>query len=170
MEQRVTLALRSACIVEAPPDLSARLLALAQPAPAPVRLDAAMRGAVVVTVPPDLSRRLEMLATGTVPVAARRPWLVPVYALTAILLGVLLFVAGQAFGLALEELGVVELWQAAAALPTQWLDRAYAYFPQGQYVVALFFSLQRALQWLLVGLLMWAVLELRAPQRPRVAA
>ncbi len=171
MERRVSLALRSVCVVEAPPDLSARLLTLAQPAISPSRVEAALRGSLVVSAPADLSRRLEMLALGAAPVAAtRRPWLAPVYALTALLLGVLLFVAGQAFGLALQELGVVELWQAAGALPTQWLDRVYTYFPQGQYVVSVFFSLQRALQWVLVGLVMWAVLELRMPQRARVAA
>lgn len=171
VQRRVSLALRSACVVEAPPDLSARLLTLAQPVKEVSRLDAAMRNSLVISAPPELSRRLELLAAGAVPaVPARRPWLAPVYALTAVLLGVLLFVSGQAFALALQELGVVELWQAAAALPAQWLDRAYTYFPQGQYVVDVFFSLQRALQWVLVGLLMWAVLELRMPQRTRVTA
>ena len=165
-ERRVALALRSALVVEAPPELSARLLALAAPRPEPARLDAALQRALVVKTPPELNRRLEALARGgTPPAAPRRPWVMPVYAATALLLGVLLVIAGQIYGLALQELGIGELWRAVAQLPGEWLDQLYTFFPQGRDVVDAFFSLQRALQWVLVGLLIWAVLEMRTSQR-----
>ncbi len=169
--RRMSLALRSSLVVEAPPELSARLLALAAPAPQPSRLDAALRSALVVPVPSDLSRRLDLLAVGVTPVhVVRRPWLMPVYAATALLLGVLLFFAAQAYGAALQQLGVGELWAAAAQLPGHWLQQFYAFFPQGHYVVDAFFSLQRALQWVLIGLVMWAVLEMRMPRHARSVA
>ena len=164
-ERRLAVALRSALIVDAPPELSARLLALATPAP-PSRVDAALKQALVVPVPPKLSRQLQMLVPGAPPVqTVRRPWVMPVYALTVVLLGVVLFFAGQVYGLALQELGVSELWQAAAQLPQQWLDQFYVFFPQGRYVVGMFLALQQALQWVLVGLVMWAVLEMGTLQR-----
>jgi hypothetical protein len=169
--RRVSTALRTALVVEAPPEVSARLLALAMPAPEPARLDAALKSALVVPVPPDLSRRLDLLVAGPVPVPARRPWLMPVYAATALLLGILLFFAAQVYGVVLQQLGVSELWGSAAQLPGQWLQQLYTYFPQGHYVVDVFWSLQGALQWVLVGLLMWAVLEMRRPpQRARSVA
>ena len=170
-EQRMAAALRSAVVVEAPPELSTRLLALARPEPHPSRLDHALQQALVIPAPPRLCRRLATLAPGpSAAIPARRPWVMPVYALTALLLGVSLVVAGQVYGLALEQLGVGDLWRGVAQLPAVWLDQFQAFFPQGRQVVALFASLQRALQWVLVGLLMWAVLEMRAPRRVRTTA
>jgi hypothetical protein len=146
-------------------------MALAQPAPQPSRLDAALQQSLVVDVPIDLSRRLELLVPGAVPARpVRRPWLTAVYALTVVALGVLLFFASQTYGAVLQQLGVAALWTSAAQLPAQWLQQIYAVFPQGHYVVDAFFALQRALQWVLVGLVMWAVLEMRAPQRARASA
>lgn len=169
--RRVSLVLRSSLVVDAPPELSARLLALAAPAPQSSRLDAALRSALVVPAPVDLGRRLELLAAGVTPApTVRRPWLMPVYAATALLLGIVLFFAAQAYGAALQQLGVGELWAAAAQLPGHWLQQMYAFFPQGHYVVDAFVSLQRSLQWVLIGLLMWAVLEMRAPHRSRSVA
>ena len=100
----------------------------------------------------------------------RRPWVMPVYAMTTLLLSVVLVLAGQVYGLALEQLGISELWRGVAQLPGEWLQQLQTVFPQAQYLVTMFFSLQRALQWVLAGLLMWAVLELRTPQRARQAA
>jgi hypothetical protein len=168
--RRVAMALRASLVVEAPPEVSARLLALAMPAPEPARLDVALKSALVVPVPPDLSRRLELLAAGAAPAPVRRPWLMPVYVATALLLGILLFFAAQVYGVVLQQLGVSALWASAAQLPGHWLQQLYTYFPQGHYVVDLFWSLQGALQWVLVGLLMWAVLEMRRPQRARSVA
>ena len=159
--RRMTVAVRSALLVEAPAELSARLLALAAPAPRPSRLDVAVARAVVLPVPPHVSRRLQRLVLGAAAQPVRRPWIMPVYGATALLLGVLLVVAAQIYGLALQELGVGDVWRGIAQLPGEWLDRLYVLFPQGRYVVEAFFSLQRALQWVLVGLLMWAVLEMR---------
>ncbi len=172
MERRVATALRSTVLVESPPELSARLLALAAPAPRPAaRFDIALQSALVISAPPDLCRRLEMLVPGAAPApVARRPWLMALYAVTALLAGVLLFFAAQAFSLALQQLGIVELWQSAAQLPGEWLQQLYTFFPQGQYVVDAFLALQRALQWVLAGLLMWAVLEMRTPRRTRSVA
>jgi hypothetical protein len=174
VEQRFEGALRSALVIEAPPELSARLLALIQPAPAPSRLDHAIKHAVVTPAPPELSARLRLLVPGaapaTQPATSTRRWVMPIYAATAVLLGVLIFFAAQVYGMALQELGVTELWRTAAALPNQWLDQFYAFFPQGQYIVRAFMQLQQALQWVLIGLLMWAVLEMRTPQRARARA
>jgi len=161
-EQRAIAAVRSALIVQAPPELSARLLALAAPAPQPARLDLAIKKAMVVPAPPELSARLQRLALSPVPEPVPRRWAMPLYAATLVLLGIVLIVAGQVYGLALQELGIGALWRGVAELPGQWLNQLYGYFPQGRYVVDAFFSLQRALQWVLIGVLMWAVLEMRA--------
>ena len=166
MERRVVETLRASVLVEAPPELSARLMAITAPAAQPARLDMALKQVLVVPAPLELAARLEQLVPSAAVVAPRRrAWVMPVYALTAVLVAVLLVVTGQVYGLALQQLGVTELWQAAAALPGEWLARLYAVFPQGRYVVEAFLSLQRALQWVLIGLLMWAVLEMRA-RRP----
>ena len=170
-EQRIDVALRATLVVEAPPDLSARLLALATAEARPSRLDTALERALVLPAPPELSRRLARLAPGGMPMQrTRRPWVMPVYAMTTLLLSVVLVLAGQVYGLALEQLGISELWRGVAQLPSEWLHQLQTVFPQAQYLVTMFFSLQRALQWVLAGLLMWAVLELRTPQRARQAA
>lgn len=160
-EQRAIAAVRLALIVQAPPELSARLLALAVPAPQPSRLDLAIKKAMVLPAPPDLCARLQQLAITPVPEPAPRRWAMPLYAATLVLLGIVLIIAGQMYGLALQELGVGAIWRGVAELPGQWLNQMYGYFPQGRYVVDAFFSLQRALQWVLIGVLMWAVLEMR---------
>lgn len=167
IERRVALATRASLVLEAPPELSARLLSLPAAAQRPTRVDMALQQALVLPAPPDLSKRLEKLALQGAPAPAhiRRPWVMTVYVLTALLLGVSLAVAGQVYGLALQELATMEWWRTLAALPSQLLEQVYAYFPQGRYITSVFLSLQRALQWLLVGLLMWAVLEMRLPQR-----
>ena len=165
-QRRVAQALRAAVVVEAPPELSARLLALAAPVPQPARLDVALKQALMTPAPAELSARLQQLIPNSTVVPAKRPaWVMPVYALTAVLVAVLLIGAGQVYGLALQQLGVSELWHAAAALPSQWLTELYAVFPQGRYVVDAFLALQRALQGGLIGLRMWAVLEMLA-KRP----
>ena len=160
-EQRAIAAVRSALIVQTPPELSARLLTLAVPAPQPTRLDLAIKKAMVLPAPPDLSARLQRLALSPMPEPAPRRWAMPLYAATLVLLGIVLIVAGQVYGLALQELGIGTIWRGVAELPGQWLNQLYGYFPQGRYVVDAFFSLQRALQWVLIGVLMWAVLEMR---------
>jgi hypothetical protein len=162
-ERRVMAVVRSSLMLEAPPELSARLLALAAPAPQLTRLDLAIQKAVVLPAPPELSERLRQLVPGAVPVAqpVRPRWLMSVYAFTMLLLGIVLVVAGQMYGMALQELGIGEIWNGVAQLPGIWLEQVYGYFPQGRYVVDAFFMLQRALQWVLIGVLMWAVLEMR---------
>jgi len=169
-ERRVTLAVRSAFMLEAPPDLSARLLALAQPAPQASRLDLALREAVVMPAPADLTRRLELLVPGAAVQPVRRPWLMPLYMATVVVMGVVLFFAAQVYGAVLQQLGVGDLWQSLAQLPSEWLEQFYVVFPQGHYIVQAFFALQSALQWVLLGLLMWAVLEMRTPRRAQVTA
>lgn len=164
-EQRAIAAVRSALIVQAPPELSARLLALAVPAPQPARLDLALKKAMVLQASPALSARLQQLALSPVPAPAPRRWAMPLYATTLVLLGIVLIVAGQVYGLALQELGIGTVWRGVAELPGQWLNQLYSYFPQGRYVVDAFLSLQRALQWVLIGILMWVVLEMRT-RRP----
>lgn len=167
-ERRVDQVLRASVVLQAPPDLSTRLLTLTAPSAQPARLDMALKQALVMPVPPELAARLGRLVPNTAVQSRRKPWVLPMYLLTAIVAVVLLIVAGQVYGLALQQLGVSEVWHAAAALPGQWLDQLYAVFPQGRYVVSAFLSLQRALQWLLIGLLMWAVLEMRS-KRPFMA-
>jgi hypothetical protein len=161
-ERRVEQALRASLAIEAPPELSARLLALAAPVAQPARLDVALKQALVMPVPEELTARLQQLVPNVAVQPRRKPWVMPVYALTAALVVVLLIASGQVYGLALQQLGISELWQAAAAMPTEWLNRLFESFPQGRYVVDAFLSLQRALQWVLIGLLMWAVLEMRS--------
>jgi hypothetical protein len=166
VEQRVEMALRSVLVAEAPSDLSARLLALAAPAPQWSRLDRAVQHAVVLQVPPDLQRRLVALAVGqpvVAPARSRSVW--AAYGVAALLFGVVLVFVAQMYGTALAQLGVPELWADLVRTPQQWLAQLYTRYPQSRYVVDAFVMLQSALQWVLVGLIMWMVLELRTPQR-----
>lgn len=170
-ERRVMSVLRTELVIEAPADLSLRLLALAAPQPqlAPARLDMALKTALVMAPPPELSRQLAALA-GPAAMPARRRWVMLVYAMTAILLAISLVFAGQIYGMAIRELGLSEIWNSMTLVSGQWLAQFYTNFPQGHYVVDAFRTLQQALQWVLVGLVMWAVLEMRAPRRVRAHA
>ena len=167
--RRVAQATRASLVVQAPPELSARLLSLAAPR-LHTRLDVALRQELVVHAPADLCSRLNHIALHGTPALTRRPWVIAVYVVTAVLLGVSLFVGMQVYGLALQELVASPWWHALAALPGQLLDQLYGYVPQARYLVTALASLQRALQWLLAGLLMWAVLEMRTPQRVQAPA
>ncbi len=168
---RVETALRSAFVAEAPAELTARLLALAAPAPQMSRFDRALQQAMVVPVPPELAQRLALLAypQGVI-VPARSRWMWAAYGFAAILLGVILVFAAQAFGLALQQLGVPDLWSDIMRTPQQWLAQFYVAFPLARYVVSGLVMMQGALQWVLVGLIMWMVLELRTPQQQTVTA
>ncbi len=161
-------ALRTALVAEPPAALTARLLQLTQPTP--TRLDQALTASLVVAPPAALTAQLLALvpqpAAVTAPSAATPRWRMAIYALTALALGVLLLVVGVLFQQTLTQLGAAELWSQLVALPGEGLARLYAVAPRAQVVVALYQQLQRPLQVVLAGLLLWAALEMRPlPQR-----
>lgn len=189
-ETRLDVALRTALVAAPPADLVARLLALTAPAPAPQHMDTALRNALIVEPPAELVARLHRLVpTHTVaaplpgwlqpvnsavePVAEaapRRRWVQSVYALTALALGVFLVLAANMMGDALTSMGAAETVRQLTALPNEWLGRLYAVAPPMEQVAEIYQALQRPLQWLLVGLVMWAVLDMRKPREMVMAS
>ncbi len=174
-------AARDALVVAAPATLSDRLLALvpaeqAEPARVASRADAVLRDALVLPAPADLTARLQALVP---PVAAPAPvaptpiepigprqWVVAtVYALTSALLLLSLLYAGQVYSLVLTQFGL-EPWLAEITqLPAWLLTQLYVYVPQARAVVGLIVNLRQPLQWLLVALVLWAVIDMSQRQQ-----
>jgi hypothetical protein len=163
--------------------LSARLLALvpapqAEPARVSSPADAVLRDALVLQAPADLTARLQALVPQAaapmvapaapaplVPAGPRR-WVVPVvYALTSALLLLSLLYAGQVYTLILTQLGLEQWLTEITQLPGWLLTQMYAYVPQSRAVVGVVVSLRQPLQWLLVALVLWAVIDMSQRQR-----
>jgi hypothetical protein len=169
---RVAAAVRSELIMPAPAALTQRLLALV-PEPAPVLspLDLVVRDELVVQAPPALTARLgglvpqmsaELQAARPRP---RRAVVATVYFVTAALLVLSLMFAGQVYSTVITELGL-EAWLARiAGLPAELLTLLYSYVPQARVVVGTLVELQQPLQWILVGLLVWAIVDMSQRQR-----
>jgi|GEM_PF-6091295 len=172
VQDRLDHLLRDELVMPVPAALTAQLLTLVtQPAPAPSRLDAALRETLVVQAPPELTVRLQALVTQhTAPVSQPVParpgkWVIAtVYFVTAALLMLSLFYAGEVYGLLIQQLGLEAWLSQAAALPAELLSRLYTLVPQSRVVVGTFVRLQQPLQWLLVGLVMWAVIDMTQRQ------
>jgi predicted anti-sigma-YlaC factor YlaD len=172
-ESPLEAALRAEVFVPAPVELSERLMALATPERAPVsRTDVVLRESLVLRAPPDLTARLQTLvpqpdAVMTQPVPARpQRWVVAtVYFVTAALLMLSLTFAGQFYGLLIAQLGLQAWIAQVAALPADLLNQLYAYVPQARTVVGALVQLQQPLQWILVALVLWAVIDMTQRQR-----
>lgn len=171
--ERLKEAVRANLVLETPPDLAARLLTLTQQ-PAPGRLDQAVRAAVLVEPPVELQKRLQSLApTATpalMPVTSTRRWIGAVYAATAIMVGVLLVLGAQLYSQALDQVGTSILWTQISAVPGNLLARLYEVLPQTAVVIDFYQALQGPLYWLLLGLVLWAVLDMRSSQRAQQRA
>lgn len=168
-------AARDALVVAAPAALSARLLALvppeqAEPAGVASRADAVLRDALVLQAPADLSARLQALVpqaapAPVAPIGPRRWVVATVYALTTALLLLSLLYAGQVYTLVLTQFGL-EPWLAEITqLPAWLLTQLYMYVPQARAVVGLIVNLRQPLQWLLVALVLWAVIDMSQRQQ-----
>ncbi len=170
---RLDAALRVELVLQAPPALTERLLALI-PRPNPVRtpVDAALREQLILQAPAELTARLAALAAGQpLPqpalMPARRPrrWVVStVYAVTAVLLVASLMFAGQLYGAIAAQLGIQQLLAQFAGLPAQALEMLYTVVPQSRVVVSSIVELQQPLQWLLLALVLWAVFDMTQRQ------
>ncbi len=184
---RLETVVRDELVVLAPAELSARLRALvperqAERSRVQAPVDVVLRDALVLQAPADLSARLQTLvpqraaevpAMAPTPViappvaAARpRPWVVAtVYFVTSALLLVSLFYAGQVYSLVAAQLGLEQWLAEIAALPTTLLNQLYAYVPQARAAVGVLVRLQQPLQWMLVTLVLWAVVDMSQRQR-----
>lgn len=180
---RLEAALRGAVLVQAPPALTARLLDLV-PRPAPVAspVDALVRDALLVQAPSALTARLldlvpQMTAPAPVvpvaqplPVAQPQPrrWVVAtVYFVTAALLLFSMFYAGQIYGMVVAQLGLEAWLTEVASLPAQLLNQLYTLVPQSRIVVGALVRLQQPLQWLLMTLVLWAIVDMTQRQNQR---
>jgi hypothetical protein len=177
---RLDRAVRAALVVEAPPALTVQLLDLA-PRPTPVAspVDAALRDALLVQAPPALTMRLldlvpqMAIAAQSAPVVAPQPlsrpqprrWVVAtVYFVTAALLLFSMLYAGQLYSAVITQLGLENALTQIAALPADLLERLYTVLPQSRIVIGVFVQLQQPLQWLLVALVLWAIVDMTQRQ------
>lgn len=171
---RVETMVRTELVCEAPEPLTRRLHALvAEPTTArrQTPVDRALRAALVVEAPRDLTARLQTLTPQAAPVAARprpRPWVVAaVYFITSALLLLSLFYVGQIYSLVIAQFGLEAWLQEIAAYPAVLLEQLYAAVPQSRLVVSTFVRAQQPLQWMLVTLILWAVIDMSQRQRER---
>lgn len=176
---RLERALRETVLVQAPPTLTARLLALVpQPARVVSAADALVRDALLVQAPAELTARLLNLVPQTmpsvqpVPVVAPRPqprrWVVAtVYFATAALLLFSMIYAGQIYSTVITGLGLEQWLETIAVLPGQLLAQLYETVPYSRNVIGAFVRLQQPLQWLLVALVMWAIVDMTQRQSQR---
>lgn len=181
---------RDELVREAPAALSARLLALVPTqatvkAKSPSPFESTLRNELVLQAPIDLTARLQALVpqmsaaladpeaapvVEETPVVASRPrrWVVAtVYFVTAALLMASLFYAGQLYSAVAVQLGIQDWLAEVAKLPGTLLTQLYDYVPQARTVVGIVVQLQQPLQWLLVALVLWAVIDMTQRQGPR---
>lgn len=176
-QDRLDVAARDELLVAVPADLTARLqLLVAQPAPARSVLDVALRDALVIQAPPELTARLQALVPQAAPVvvpefapvARPRRWVVAtVYFVTAALLLLSLMYAGQIYSLMIDQLGLNMWLSEIASWPAEMLNQLYTVVPQARTVVSTLVRIQQPLQWLLVALVVWAVIDMSQRQGPR---
>lgn len=177
VHDRLDVAARDELFVAVPADLTARLqLLVAPPAPTRSPLDLALRDALVVQAPPELTARLQALVPQAapvvvpelVPVARPRRWVVAsVYFVTAALMVLSLMYAGQIYGLMINQLGLNTWLSDIATLPAELLNQLYTAYPQARTVVSTLVRIQQPLQWLLVALVVWAVVDMSQRQGSR---
>lgn len=175
-------AVRDELVIAAPTALSVRLRALvplqAEPARVSTAADVVLRDALVLQAPADLTARLQALVpqaaaptpapAAPVPIATAGPrrWVVAtVYAITSALLLLSLLYAGQVYTLILTQLGLEQWLTEITQLPAWLLTQLYTYVPQSRAVIGLVVSLRQPLQWLLVALVLWAVIDMSQRQR-----
>jgi len=174
---------RSELVISAPEALSARLLALVpaqqlEPARVSTPADVVLRDALVLQAPADLTARLQALVpqiaapasapvapAPVVPVGPRRWVVATVYAITSALLLLSLLYAGQVYTTVLTQLGLEQWLAQVSQLPAWLLAQLYAYVPQARAVIGVIVSLRQPLQWLLVALVLWAVIDMSQRQR-----
>jgi hypothetical protein len=176
---RLDVMARDELLLTAPPDLTLRLQSLlTQPARAESSLDQVLREALVVEAPPDLTARLQALVPQAAPlvaleltpraVARPRRWVVAtVYLVTAALLMFSLMYAGQLYSLMITQLGLSQWLAEIASWPAELLNQLYTFVPQARVVVSALVRIQEPLQWLLVALLVWAVVDMSQHQGQR---
>ena len=128
------LVLRAELHWEAPPDLSARLLALV-----PGGL-VAMPGAIV-RAQPKLWLRVLMLV------------------LTALALGLSFTIATQVYGALASDLGVSNGWEQIQAWPTIATGWLFENVPGTSIVVSLLGSVRDQLHWLIAAVVLWMALD-----------
>ncbi|WP_026369925.1 hypothetical protein [Kallotenue papyrolyticum] len=168
-ESRLEAALRQELLLPVPPQLSARLVGLVAEADVPAlpsRAEAAVREAVLLTAPPELTARLQALVHAAPPVAQpRRGIVAAVYVATVALLAVALAYTGQLYAFVIEQLGLQAWIAQVATLPGEALARLYQVIPQARTLIDALAQAQQPLQWLLVALLLWAVIDMRQRQQ-----
>lgn len=168
---RLEAALRQELLLPVPPQLSARLVGLVAEADVPAlpsRTEAAVREAVLLTAPPELTARLQALIHAVPPAAhPRRGIVVAVYVATMALLAVALAYTGQLYAFVIEQLGLQAWIAQVTTLPGEVLARLYQVMPQARTLIDALAQAQQPLQWLLVALLLWAVIDMRQRQQPQ---
>ncbi|MFV9504434.1 MAG: anti-sigma factor [Oscillochloridaceae bacterium umkhey_bin13] len=140
-EDALDALLRPELCCEAPPELTARLLALIPGAPL------------------------------LVAVSRPKPWYsLLVLILTAVALGVSFAVAWQMYGLVGAELGLAGVIEQLRYLPLIGLQQLYATLPASRQAIEILVAVRDQIQWLLLALVLWLALDGWQPRLRRAPA
>ncbi len=157
-EDALDAVLRTELSWQAPPDLSSRLVALAQQQ----SFSAVAATAETLATPADPIHHGPVLIDDS-PTQPRTAYSIMVIVLTSIAVGLSLTVAWRFYDIIIAELGLIGVWnqvQATMALALDWL---YAELPASRQVVSVLGSAYEQvywlLNWLLVAIVLWLALD-----------
>lgn len=130
-------------------------------------IDAALRDELRWEVPSVLTAQLMAIAlqgSYLTPVARPRRWyVIVVYILTLLVMGVSLALAWQIGAIVAMQIGLGDMLNQMLAAPSQWLAQLSQSLPQSQAVIDFALRVRDQLLWLLLAAVLWAALD-RAPQ------
>ncbi len=153
-EDALDAVLRTELSWQAPPELSSRLVALAQEQ----SLIAVAATAQVLTMPDE-----HQTAAVDTPAHPGMGYSIMVIVLTSVAVGLSFTVAWRFYDVIIAELGLVGVWSQIQATIAMGLDWLYAELPASRQVVSAVGSLYQQvywlLNWLLVAIVLWLALD-----------
>jgi hypothetical protein len=166
-EDTLDAVLRTELRWHAPPDLTRQLIALAERSAAPIQLHGEQAGVPATPVPTSFDETIPPLPTRSQPGA----WYsVLVMILTSMAVGVSFAVAWQFYGLVGAELGLSDLaarFQEAVASSMQQMGEEVPLIHQAlTFVGSLYRHMAWLINWLLIALVLWVVLDGYTPGPP----
>lgn len=130
-------------------------------------IDATLRDELRWEVPAALTAHLMAIALQRpmlLPIARPRRWyVIVVYVLTLLVMGVSLAVAWQIGAIVASQIGLGAAIGQMLALPGQWLSQLSQSLPESRYVIDFALRVRDQLLWLLLAAVLWAALD-RTPQ------
>lgn len=168
-EDALDQALRLELVLQAPPEVTARLLDLVPGASESQRLPAQTPIPAPDAAPmPHQPSRQMVHQTAADPEAAPdtpRTWYTTLVAvLTTLVLGLSLALAWRLYGIVGAELGLVSLWQSVAMLPDMLWTWVYTQLPAARPAAAAFAIVRDQLHWLFIAVVLWLALDGWSPR------